>query len=406
MAINPVYSPIAPPGTSDQGVHAVLSAEHYPGPTVGDQIFNCISALPTGGGVVDARSLPPVGTIPAMTINKSGVTILGPIGQYTVTGEVLLSGVRAVSWLGGGQDFSTAATRFMWGGNNTDPMFQLTSSRQCTFANFSIWTSSAAPLATGIGQSPGAGGVTTNNAFRDLIITSNDNGGLGIGMRWYGAGGNNDASLIERVTVSKYTTAGYSFENAQTKAHLFLHSQCVGAGAANSLYGITTALGSQGGSFTAINMLGANNTIDFYLGPPDDTVSILGGNFENSTRFLSTVSATGTAWPVIVQGVRMSAQNVNADQKIVIFHMRGGLNFSNNNIDGAAVGQTPLLSFEPSSLDSAIIADGNLIRWGAGSVVAGSNPFVGVNGAGSLWRKRGNIITDGSGVTQTIMDTA
>lgn len=340
-----------------------------------------------------------------MTISNSGVTILGPIGQYTVTGTILLNGVRAVNWLGGGAEFSTSGTRFMWGGNTTDPMFQLTSARQCKFEDFSIWASSLTPLAVGIGQSPGSLGVTTNNCFRNLIITSNGAGGLGIGMRWYGAGGNNDASLIERVCAQSYTTAGFSMENSQSKCHLFSH--CVVSGTTGSLYGVTTALGVGAGSFSAVNMLGDNNAgADFYLGSPDDAINILGGNFENSARFLMTNGATGTGWPVVVQGVRMSSQNINADQKIVIFQHRGGLNFSNNVIDGSTPGQTPLISFEPSSLDSAVIADGNVIRWGAGSVVAGSNPFVGVNGAGALWRKRANILTDGSGVTQTIMDTA
>lgn len=401
MAKSVVFSPIAPPGTSDQGVRTLLKVEHFDAPTIGDQIAACISALPPSGGVVDARNLPPTGTIPAMTIAKSGVTILGPIGQYTVTGTILINGARRLKWVGGGAEFSTTGTRFMWGGNLTDPMFQITSSRQCALEDFSIWASSLAPLAVGIGQSPGSLGVTTNNAFRDLILQSNGPGGLDIGMRWYGVGGNNDASLIERVCVNSYTTAGYSIENAQSKCHLFQHSQFNGT--TGSLYGIRTTAGS----FIAVNMLGDNNSgADFFLGSPDDTINILGGNFENSARFLMTTAATGTGWPVVVQGVRWAANNLNADQKAVIFQMRGGLNFSNNIIDGSPVGVTPLLSFEPSSLDSAIIADGNTIRWGAGSVTAGANPFVGVNGAGNLWRKRGNILTDGVGVTQTIMDTA
>lgn len=386
------------------GAQTFLDASTFTGPGIGDQIFACVLSLPTSGGVCDARNLAKTGTIAAMTLAKSGVTILGPCGQYTVTGTILINTARAFRWTGCGEDFSTSGTRFMWGGNTTDPMFQLTASRGALFEHFSIWADIPAPLAVGIGQSPGAGGVTTNNAFRDLIIQANRVGGLGLGMRWYGAGGNNDASLIERVSVNSYSTAAYSIENAQSKAHLFLHSQCNGASGI-SQYCITTGLNGGSGSFTAVNMLGDNNAAaDFFLGSPDDTIFISGGNFENSARFLMTTAAAGTGWPVVVQGVRMSAQNVAPDNKIVIFQMRGGLNFSNNNIDGANVGQTPLISFEPSALDSAVVADGNLIRWGAGSVVAGSNPFVGVNGSGALWRKRANILTDGNGVTQTIAD--
>jgi len=380
----------------------VIDASIFPG-SVGDQIWVCTLSLPPGGGICDARNLPPTGTIPAMTINRSGVTILGPCGQYTVTGKILINTVRAFRWQGCGEDFSTAGTRFMWAGNATDCMFQFTASRGSLLEHFSTWSDITFPLSCGIGQSPGAGGVTTNNAFRDLILQANRPGGLDIGMRWYGAGGNNDASLIERVQVNNYGTAAYSIENAQSKAHLFLHSQCNGT--TGSKYCITTGLGAGAGSFVAINMLGDNNSIaDFFLGAPDDTIVITGGDFENSARFLTTTAAAGTGWPVLVQGVRISANNLAPDNKLVIFQMRGGFTFSNNNVDGAPVGVTPLISFEPSALDSAVIADGNLIRWGAGSVTAGANPFVGVNGAGALWRKRANIITDGNGVTQTIPD--
>lgn len=379
-----------------QSQATIIDASIYPG-SVGDQLFVCAVSLPAGGGTCDARALPPTGIIPAMTINRSGVTILGPCGQYTVTGQILINAVRGLRWIGCGEDFSTAGTRFLWAGNATDPMFQLTASRGNVFEHFSIWASSAAPLAVGIGQSPGAGGAITNNAFRDLILQSNNAGGLGIGMRWYGVGGNNDASLVERVSVTNYTTAAFSIENGQSKAHLFLHSQCNGT--TGSLYCITTALGAGAGSFTAINMLGDNNAIDFFLGAPDDVINIIGGDFENSGRLLSTVSATGTGWPVMVQGVRWGANKLNADNRMVIYHHRGPFNFMNNIVDSPPAGATPLIDLHPSNVLVGATAVGNLIFWGLGTVTSSSNPFT-LNGVpGGPWSKMGNVITDSAANT-------
>ena len=381
----------------------VIDASTFPG-QIGDQITACIAALPVQGGVCDARNLPATGSIAPMTITRSGVTILGPCGQYTVSGTILLNAVRALRWVGCGEDFSTTGTRFMWAGGGGAAMFQLTASRGNLFEHFSIWADIPAPLAIGIGQSPGAGGVTTDNAFRDLIIEANRDGGIDIGMRWYGAGGNNDASLIERVSVNNYSTAAYSIENSQSKSHLFLHSQCNGS--TSSKYCVTTGLGARAGSFMAVNMLGDNNSVaDFFLGSPDDTINIIGGDFENSARFLMTTAATGTGWPVLVQGVRIAANNLAPDNRLVVYQMRGGFTFSNNIIDGASAGKTPLISFEPSSLASTAKADGNVIRWATGTVGPASQPFVGANGAGALWRLIGNTITDGSGVTFPIPDS-
>jgi hypothetical protein len=373
----------------------VVSA--FQGNTIGDQIAACLAALPSVGGICDARDMPPSGTIPAMTITQSGTTILGPCGQYVVTGQILLN-ANTVKWLGCGEDFGTTGTRFMWAGNATDAMFQLTGSRNVDFEHFSIWSDTPAPLASGIGQSPGSSGTTTNNVFRDLIIYSNRPGGLGIGMRWYGVGGNNDESLVERVVVSNYTTAAYSIENSQSKSHLFVHSECVGAKGV-SQYCVTTALGAASGSFAAINMLGGNNAVDFYLGAPDDTINIIGGDFEGSGRLLQT-SATGTGWPIKVDGVRWSADSINADQRAVIFGERGGFTFSNNLIEPGPAGSTPFIDLEPSAPGGNAIAFGNVIFWNPAA--AQSQPFTGGGGNGVNWTLFANTVTDSQADTFSI----
>lgn len=375
---------------------AILDASTFSGATNGDKIVACIAALPSTGGICDARNLSVNGVIPSFTINKSGITILGPFGVQTITGIIKFNNVRNVRWYGCGEEPSTIGTRFSWAGNSTDPCFQLSGSRECVLADFSIWSSSLLPLSVGIGQSPQAGGLTTNNTFKNIIIESNNAGGLDKGMRWYGVGGNNDASLVERVTVNNYTTAAFSIEYQESQAHLFLH--CQFNGTTGSLYGITTALGATpAGSFTAINTLGDHNSgADFYLGAPNAAINIIGGNLESSARLLMTTSATSTGWPVLVQGMRWSADSINPDNKAVIFHHRSGFTFINNIIEGGPVGVNPLISLQPSSTSTAT-AIGNVISWDSAN--SSSQPFVSTGGTGH-WSLLANSVIDhgGSGV--------
>lgn len=115
----------------------------YTGATAGDKISACVAALPSTGGVCDARSLPSGGTIPAITLGVSGATVLGPCGIFTVTGSIQIynpGGVTGFKWEGCGASLSnnTSATVFNWAGNSTDPLFRIRGVSFSSFGNFKI----------------------------------------------------------------------------------------------------------------------------------------------------------------------------------------------------------------------------------------------------------------------------
>lgn len=498
QAVQNFIAPTPPPGTSNDQIattafvqnaigtgvgNGVLFATNFAGATNGAKIAACVAAIPTSGGVCDARGLPTGGTIPAMQLTKGGVTILGPCGSHTVTGTILISNSPALQmsgfrWQGCNGDFNHTGTEFVWGGNQTDCAIVLAGVRDSDLSNFSIVASSPA-LFCGIGQNALAGGpLNNNNGFREIAIegTAGAGASLTVGMRWYGPAGNNDFSKIERVNVSGYNTAAFSIENAQSKAHQFVNSLCIGASVVNSycvtnafanattatvgaggtgyttgpitltvvggtgpsggacpqqpvytatgaggaitapvlsIPGMCTTMPSNpvattggggtggtlniasvtGGDFNALNMgIAHNGGCDFFLGSPNDTINIIGGNSESSARLLCTLTATSAGWPVIISGIRWSPDQINPDQKAILWQMKGGLTLMNNLIGTANVGSYPFASLEASSFGTQAVAIGNVWSWD--TAVAGSNPFVATAGSGgrTQWRLIGNTI--------------
>lgn len=468
-----------------------LYATNFAGATAGDKIAACVTALAAIGGTCDARGIPSPGTIPGMTIADSGITILAPCGVFTVTGTILFNAGLSTnmdrpSVVGCGASVNTTGTLFSWGGPAGVPMFQLTGVRDAVFSDFGIQGNIAFPLFVGIGQSSQLfGGTTfsTNNAFRNIQITGASTNSLFMGMRWYGSGGNNDESTIDRVQVTNVMWAAYSIEAAQSKQHSFGDSGCVGLGqvagnlvptciqtAFSNVSAVTLSAGgsgytngpltvtvtggtclqqpqisgvvsggvfggpftipipgacytspgnpvsttpnsgggtgatlnltsSFGGSFIAYNMLGGNNSIDFYLGPPDDTIGIIGGVLENSNRFIVNTSGTSTTWPTNVYGMRWSANNIHPDNLMVIYKNKGGLNITGMTVDSTGANGAPQFSLQPTSFGAQATATGNAIFWGLAS--AGSQPFVTDAAGNGQWRLLGNTVLDGMGPTHT-----
>lgn len=160
------------------------------------------------------------------------------------------------------------------------------------------------------------------------------------------------------------------------------------------------------GSFTAYHQLMANNQIDFYLGSSDDAVAVYGGYSENSASLLRTSAISSASWPVMISGFNFEPNNLNADGKIVLFGLRGGLMLLNNRFGSPNTGVYPTLSLESNAFAEEATAIGNTIIWDTTSAL--SDPFV-VNGGGAgiqAWRKLGNTLTSHVGATnQAVPDS-
>jgi hypothetical protein len=386
---------------------AVYSVDGFVGATAGDKIAACIAALPSTGGVCDARTLPSGGTIPGFTISRSGVTILGPCGKFTVSGQIQFynpsSGIQQVNWQGCGAGYSTFGTQFSWSGNGSDPLFHLIGVRDSEFQDFHINATKGAPLSAAFQLETQTGQSATNRHFRNIIVEGT-NGGVTKGFRWCsgdncgGAGpdANNDLDTLINVEVSNYSIAAFSIEHGQSKSHHLIRDTCNSDGFGQyCVYALT-------GSFVAIGMAGGGNQIsDFYLGTPDDTVVIESCNLEGSNRLLLT-GGSASPWPVSIIGCRWGADKLNADNNVISYSHRGPLNLIGNIIDSPHSGASPAFNLSPGGGRPVLgIAAGNAVFWSAAT--NSSNPFTGTVGGG--WELLGNLIDDANGDLYKVPDS-
>jgi len=374
-----------------------LLVNDFPGNDAGAKIAACIAALPSGGGVCDARGLTGNQTISSFTITKP-VSLLIGAGNYSVTGTVTWQNVDGPSLVGvGTQLTSNRMTVFTWDGDATAPMFRLTGVRNSDFRFFTIKANNTKPVATAILSDSGFGRtLTTGNHFSDMNIDGT-NGGIGKGFLFTTGGNgdvNDDANIFTRVRVSNFTIAGWSFEHSQSKIHEMYSCGCSGNG--KGQYCVTTALGprAQGGSFSWIGGGGGGESgADFYLGSPNEAINIINSYWEGSSRFVLTAGSSSNSWPVTLLGNKWHTNGLNADGKAVYYTHRGVLALYQNAFAG-----------DVKNLQFAIVCSVSECRGRAeGNSIYSSvtNPFM---GSGRInWFTVGNWRWDGTNWT-TITD--
>lgn len=386
----------------------VLNAAHFPGVTAGDKINACIAALPSTGGICDARGLTSA-VINAITLGKNGVTILGPPGIVTVNGTIQIydavNGIAGFKWIGCNGDLNFTATQFLWRGNNTDPCFRIRGVRDSGFADFTIVSNPSFPLNIGVQLETATGQSSTHRTFKSVYMNGTSSTGLQTGFRWCkgddatgGAGpdANNDGDYLDNVVIVNYTTSAFSIEHSQSKTHIFMNCSFNSGGSGQS--GVTTTVGN-GGSFRWYGGLGGLNSVaDFNIGAPSDNIVIEGANTESSGRFLQTISTSAQS-PITIIGCRYAADNINADQKAILIQCPGPVVAIGNLIEGGVVaGNNPVFHIAPSAQATGI-ATGNFFRWDTASVT--SDPFT--SSSGNFWTTASNQISNSTGSGQFII---
>jgi hypothetical protein len=313
-----------------------------------------------------------------------------PQGVCVVTATLVVRGGKSlrVSGLSRGASATQAGTVLAWQGSGAGPVMELRGVRDSLFENVAI--SAQRPVETVVLSTTSRGLTATNNVWRDMHVTGSGNFAKGFAfVAGEGGDNNNDLNSFYNVSVTGYTLAGWSFEHSQSKGHSFYSSQVNGQNWGK--YGVTTSLGAngQGGSFVWNGGGGGNNSVaDFYLGGPNDIISISGGNFESSSRFLVTAGNSSSAWPVVIQGNRWSGDKLAADGHAVIYTHRGPLTLIGN-----------LLSSGPGHpLDVFLNANGPTQGVAIGNAFISSliNPLtVSYPGAGATWIIVGNTVNTG-----------
>ncbi len=386
---------------------AIYNVAGFAGANIGAQISACISALPTFGGVCDARSIPHTGTIGTFTISRSGFTLYLPCGFFNVTGSIILQGAAGVSGvviIGCGAGFgSVGGTTLFWQGNSTDPLLDLRGVRDSKFSNFAISSNSSLPLSEGIRLETWPSAVATRRIFDNILIFGNIADSLIKGMRWCTGFdcsngsiiGNNDLDTMYNVIVANYTNCAFSIEGTQSKTHSFFSSSF--AGQSYSQRGVCTTQGADpstnAGSFRWFSAAGGggNQVADFDLGAPTDDIVINGCNFESSQRLLQTGGPGSSVWGITINGCRWTSNAINSDGKAVIYKFRGALNITGLNIETGGSSIAPTISIESSGVPQIGNAMGNTIQ-SPGAVVT-TNPFIcGTFPSNLCWSLMGNLV--------------
>jgi hypothetical protein len=275
------------------------------------------------------------------------------------------------------------------------PVFQLIGVRDSKFSNFHVNCTTNNYCAAGFQSQTQTGVGTTNNRYANVYVNGGT-AGVASGWQWCtgnncgGPGGidaNNDVNYLDNTSVSNYQWAAYNINHAQSKDHQFVHTLCNGG---------QYCIYNQVGSFTVLGMFGGNNSVaDFYLGSADDTIVIEGINLESSNRLL--VSGSGSqSWPTTIIGGRWAANNLNADNKVINYAYRGGLNIIGLSVDGTPSPRTPQFNLSLGASPAGGTAIGVATR--STSATVSTNPFTGAYP--NTWRLLGNFVNDGTLVFQ------
>jgi hypothetical protein len=233
----------------------------------------------------------------------------------------------------GAQGQVSAGTTLLWNGANA-PVIRLLGTQRSTIEDFFITCPPQTPCSAGVSSETVAAGNPTVNLFHNITMDGVNGTGLGKGFQFIiGAGGcdcNNDANVFDHVGVLNFATAAWSFEHSQSKTHEFRSSYfngCCTIGSPVSQYGVTTALGGGSGSFKWTGGSGGGVQVDFYLGNPNDYISISNWNSEGSGRFLvaSAIGASSNSWAATLMANRWASNGINADGKAIIYNQSGPL---------------------------------------------------------------------------------
>jgi hypothetical protein len=357
-----------------------LNVATFTGATLDVQLSNCIAALPSTGGVCDARSVPSGGTINAMQITKSGVNILGPCGSFTVNGRIIVGSnstqMSAFRWIGCGGGFYNVGTIFNWAGNSTDPMFTQITTFGSVLSDFSIQAPPGFPLAEGIRQENGPAGTSSGNIYERLYIFATVAGpapALNYGIRWcndlstvnglcdMGGDGNNDLSYVANVIVQNYNVCAFSIEGIQSKMHVFQNSTFQGGG----IVPIVTITGSPGNALVdltahglsngqAVSFVAASGTLPTGINDHNSTDTMY--YVINATTNSFNIATTPGGSPVTISSPGTGAIRMTAitSQSGVCTDVRGG----SFRWYGGAGGNNLIADFNLGSPDDAIYISG------------------------------------------------
>jgi len=294
----------------------------------------------------------------AATRNRLGATVVMPSGTYRITGTLTLADVTGLIVQGRG-----GRTRLQWAGNETDPMLQLSSVQHSRFEDFTINTSSAAPLAIGIRMITQAGAlfVSRHNVFRQLNLDGT-NGGLGRGVQiGGGVDANNDFHRFEDCATSNYSDAGFALQGAQIYEVLFDNCLAVAWPAAPASAGVRAFSGNfhwRGGG------AGSHSDADFVIwGSNGAFDTIENATCEGSARFLRTMGPSGAFLGLRLESCRWAGNALHADGIAINYQYPGPLAIRGCHFDSSPAREL-VIEWNPGGLPAVwnFMFQGNYVR--------------------------------------------
>lgn len=295
-----------------------------------------IDAARTSGGVVHF----PCGicVVTGLTLDTAqGMTIegCGPRYAYGVAGEA-------------------HGTLLEWQGLSTGSALLFRDVRNTTVRDIGVHSSLSFPMHSAIRMENGAGTtvVPTHNTVENVWIDGNSSGGLTYGIAMMlGAGGdaNNDFTRVLNAAITNYTTAAFFVDSAssQSVGHSLEHIACTGNGFGDSCVKL-----DQGQMYMRGGGGGGHDVADIVLTNPNRVVSVVGADFESSTRFLT---RAGGVWAVSLMYNRWAGNAIHADGKSITHEGSGPLVLIGNALCESATGDG-LCKIDFTSTNAAIRA--------------------------------------------------
>jgi hypothetical protein len=298
--------------------------------------------------------------------------------RIEVPSTVRIAGVRGLRISGA----APVASELLWAGPSETPMFDVDCCQDVLFEHFSISVDKGKTLAAAAWIQNGPGGIgpksdpgleSSRVSWNNVVIRGRGQLVRGLYVKLFDVDKDvkNDHYTFDRVVVTGYTEAAFTFEGRNAKNLGLERCQCTGyAGKVRvGKYAIDTAThpGHGGAFYWSNGMAGGNAEADFRIGDRNDTIKIDGVYSEKSARMLVMPHFTpggGAACPVLLENYRFAAASPDLlaeDAEIVQCETAGPLTMIACKMGSSSKGQQLRIRYEPPTPPGAFVFLGNAI---------------------------------------------
>ncbi len=255
---------------------------------------------------------------PVTSSTGRGVGSVTAVGQFEISSSLLIDNLAGFQLLGSGY----FATRFKWVGPADEPMFLLTNAFRCAFKGFQIVAGNELQAGFLMVKDTGGSPFPPSSCLFEDVVIEGVSAGQGVTRGWdiseagTAGGNNNEFHTFIHCAVKNYKESGWRIGHTNVKTIRFYGCRFDALGGVGE-QGILVEKGSfhwHGGGGSG------NQEADFHIADSPDACSVIGGDFENSKRLLSsTTSPSGAPGVITIQSTRWDSAQMHADGKMIVW---------------------------------------------------------------------------------------